>query len=266
MSPRCCDSKLMWQMSRGSYGLYGGWGAKCVPSFIQGVGYLSAYPNWNSPSAMATFRQHPQSGDTIITGCAEAYQDQDPPFATSDNQTNSYAHLFAVWAAEGNAPVQLNIATDVASSQSSPFTVTCSNAGGYPTNPINVFLLEFSDLSGQNQSIVDALTWNAQLTGSSPFSCGSFSTTAINDLIISIYSNFDEPGNNPAGIAPTPGSIPACLGTPNNTCAAQDDSLYLINGISTYTAYATGQYTPIWTGPSPTVMSCASLALKVIGP
>ena len=132
----------------------------------------------------------------------------------------------------------LYVATDVVSSQSDAFTLTCSVGG---PDAINLFALEFSDLAG-SASIVDASASNYQDMPPNPFPCGTLSTTAIDDLIVSLYNSYT--GWSPAGIAPTLGTIPACNSCQGGQCVNQNGVSSEVGGLSVYTADIAGRYTP----------------------
>lgn len=94
MSPHCCDSRLMYQISVGSYGQPGRY---CSPFTVQGTSqypgtaYLTPYPG-SQTYANATFPKNPQSGDTIVAGCLEIHYGNALPTVT-DNQGNSYTEI-----------------------------------------------------------------------------------------------------------------------------------------------------------------------------
>jgi len=266
MTPRCCDAKAMWRISNYEYGqpaLY------CSPRLVQGTGpspgtaYLSPYPG-NQSSVMATFPQNPQSGDTIVAGCLQIHYASAPP-TIIDNQGNSYTQVISWYDPFLNAvPVALYAATDIASPQNPipSFTLTCSSDH---TDTINLFALEFADL-GDAQHLIDyavAEAWGG-IGGSSPFPCGTLSTSSVNDLVTSIYNNASP--DNPVGISPTLGAIPTCYGGQGGECVAQNGSAYEAGGMSNDTASSIGQYSPAWNYGHTSAMSCAAMSLKVIGP
>lgn len=150
-------------------------------------------------------------------------------------------------------------ATQNLSSQSGQFTLKCTSDH---IDTINLFALEFADL-GDSTHIVDNVAIHEGLLDN-PYNCGDLTTTAVDDLIMSIYNNATP--YSPAGLSPTLGTIPPCNGGEGGQCVAQNSSLYEAGGISTYTATSAGQYTPAWNYGHLGPMSCASMALKVIGP
>lgn len=263
MSPRCCDSKVMYTISGGDYGQSGQY---CSPGFVQGVYFLTDY---DTTSVSATFPQPPQSGDTIVAGCEE-YENNVPPMM-SDNQSvgglmNNYnppivstvdPYLDAV-------PVALYVSPDIVSSQTTSFTITCSES--YRT-VMSLFALEYYDL-GSTGNIVDSTGSNESGTsgGADPYPCTTtgLSTSVVNDLIMTIYNNDTDSTN--AGIGPVaPWAIPTCSGNGyGNSCVAQNGQVTVVGGVSTYIA-PMGQYTPAWYGPM-VLESCATAALKPIGP
>jgi hypothetical protein len=293
MSPHCCDSKVMYRMS----GSYGQSGQYCSPILVQGTAMLSLQ---RGLSASATFQQSPQSGDTIVVGCLGSYDDGDT-FSVKDNQqvsglTNTYSNppIVSTYVSLGPpfgepvANAALLEATQVVSSQSQQFTVTCSTVEAYSYT--DVFALEYADLaSGQN---IDAKGKNMDSNGVSPLPCGNLSTTAINDLIVSLYNYnsllvpMDSPASpalHPRGpspdsgaIAPTLGTVPACTGGSDGYCISQktQNDFPQPGGLSVYPQNTPpGPYTESWTAPlcSPeqdciNPMSCVSAAVTVIGP
>jgi hypothetical protein len=80
MSPHCCDSKLMNEMSHGYYGQSANY---CSATFVQGTATL-AFPMQNG-TASATFQHYPQSGDSLIVGCLG--NGFGGSFTATDNQT-----------------------------------------------------------------------------------------------------------------------------------------------------------------------------------
>lgn len=156
-------------------------------------------------------------------------------------------------------PVVLYVATQNRSSQSDQFTVTCT--GDHP-DTIDLFALEFADL-GDSSHILNSANIHQGILDN-PYNCGTLTTTAMYDLIMSIYNNASP--DDPVGISPTLGTIPSCNGGEGGQCVAQNGQAYEAGGISTYTAMSAGQYTPAWNWGGFSAMSCASMALKVIGP
>ncbi len=263
MSPHCCDSKLMYTMNGGAYGRPPG---SCSPLLVQGgttdwpgTAFLTPYPG-SQTYASATFPNPPQSGDTIIAGCLEINYDGVTPIV-SDNQGNgNYQFIVGGYDVLLNAvPVVLYVATQELSSQSGQFTVTCANND---PDTIDLFALEFADL-GDSSDILDSANIHQGILDN-PYNCGPLNTSAVNDLIMSIYNNASP--DNPVGISPTLGTIPYCTGGQGGQCVDQNGQAYEAGGISTYTAMSSGQYTPAWNWGDYSAMSCASMALKVIGP
>jgi hypothetical protein len=282
MSPRCCDDKLMWQMNR-TYGLTGGFNAKCTANFVQGTAYLSAYPDWSNTFVTATFPQTPQSGDAIIVGCMTM---SSGPLTVTDNQRvsdplggehqNTYdAEVSAANGLPpppGDTPVTLFAAADVVAQQyptNSQFTVKCTTNPSLP-DAIDLFAVEYSDVAGW-PDILDNTTSNvSELNGTSPFPCGTVVASQVNDLIVSIYNNWSIYDFDVNGVvASLVGRVPACIGGQDDVCSAQDYSLYEIGGISTYTATNAGGHTESWTGPvslTLPIMDCALMAVRAVGP
>jgi len=266
MSPHCCDSRLMYQISGGSYGQPSRY---CSPFTVQGTSqnpgtaFLTPYPG-SQTSVQATFPKKPQSGDTIIAGCLEINYGSALPTVT-DNQGghNGYQPIvgaYVYYLGHGNiVPVAFYAATQNYSDQSKQFTLTCTS--DHP-DTINLFALEFADL-GDATHIFDS---NAVHQGGigPPYNCGTLTTTAVDDLIMSIDN--DATPYSPAGLSPTLGTIPFCGGGEGGQCVAQNSQAYEAGGISTYTATSAGQYTPAWNYSHGIPMDCASMALKVIGP
>jgi hypothetical protein len=173
----------------------------------------------------------------------------------------------------------------VASSQSQQFTVTCSTV--HDNSHTDVFALEYADLASGYD--IDTIGNNSDPNGVSPLSCGNLTTMGVNDLIVSLYNYnrllvpTDSPAlpsrgisPDPAGIAPTLGTVPACAGGEGNNCISQNNqnNIPQSGGVSVYPQNTPpGPYTESWTAPlcvpgqdciNP--MSCVSAAVKVIGP
>jgi hypothetical protein len=280
MSPHCCDSKLLYQMSYGSYGQPGQY---CSPIIVQGG---SASPGaafldtlWNEPSVSVTFPQPPQSGDTIIVGCEEYLTDS--PTVT-DNQTNSYDLVvqgsITYDGSLGRRPPglssintsQIYAATQIQSPQTpQSFTVKCAKGyqQGEQNDPMNLFAIEVADMGNSFANIYDDGKADGTFgNGISPWPCASMPLTssAHNDLVATLYQT--DSINNPANISPTLGTIPFCNGGQGDSCVAQNGSIYLVGGMSQDTAQNPGSYTPAWNSPISQTMLCISTALKVIGP
>lgn len=296
MSPHCCDSKLMNQISGGSYGQSAN---NCSPILVQGTANLQANPS--NIAASATFQQNPQSGDSIVVGCLGG--EDALTFTVTDNQqvsgvqnsynppiVQTYIPYQCDWPYDFDscAAASLFQANQVVSSQSQsqPFTVTCTIASGEDSY-IDVFALEYADL-GSPPNIDGPVGLNTNLLGVSPLACGSLSTSATNDLIASLYSYniqfLPEPGTPlpqySTDIAPTLGNVPACPGGEGGYCIS---STYVqgeynspqAGGISVYPNNTPSVYTPSWTSstscppnepPCVLPMSCVSAAIQVIGP
>ena len=289
MSPHCCDSKLMYQLSGQQYGAN-----SCTPILVQGTAALGQF---TADSLNATFQQSPESGDSIVVGCLGSGSG---PFTAKDNQSvdgitntytgngsnpiaSTYVQPPGYWQAVALATLRL--ANQVVASQSESFTVTCSGNG---SSPMDVFLLEYADL-GSGANLDGAPGTNTDPNGVSPLSCGSLTTTADNDLVTSLYnfnklfipthdatSHSPQSGEAPAdsdGIKPTLGTVPPCPGGQGENCISQNTDLQA-GGVSVFPQNThPGPYTETWTAPlcmpgdnciNP--MSCISAAIKVIGP
>jgi len=262
----------MYQMN----GSYGQSAYHCSPLVVQGTNQLpgTAFvdPYWPGGStATATFPQPPQSGDAIVVGC-ESTLYAPPPGNASDNQSNTY--LLVEYGSEpAGGSTQLFAAPDVVSSQSLPFTVTCTETP-VEGNNVNMFALEIADLGSGSltnmTNLVDSVasySWDPQPTEVPCTPPGTFLTTSrFNDLIMSVY-NADC--DNPANFVPTPGAIPACIGGSGNTCSSTNIDVAWPGAISIYTAPSPGQYLPEWSCNvlgDQTSDDCSVMALKPIGP
>ena len=131
MSPHCCDSRLMYQISGGSYGQSGQY-CSALPvqgtSDSPGTAFLTPYPG-SQTYVNATFPKNPQSGDTIIAGCLEINKGSALPTVT-DNQgsKNSYQSIVGDYNHNFNSlPVALYAASQISSPQSGQFTLTCTS-------------------------------------------------------------------------------------------------------------------------------------------
>lgn len=298
MSPHCCDSKLMNEMSHGYYGQSAN---NCSATFVQGTAATSQQQVNSQP---VTFQQPPQSGDSIVVGCLGEYATS---FTVMDNQAiqgqcnqgacNTYNGVVSVDVtlpppAVGTiAETALLITSQEVSSQSQPFTVTCSTASGGP-GYISAFAVEYADLGTWSNLDGSPMT-NTSQTGVSPLSCGSLTTSATNDLISSLYNWNQFPliqsdrqplaaalGEAQAprvmppdsctpqyNAATTPGTIATCSGGNGGNC------IFGNSGVSQYPMNTPGQYTESWTAwldpagcQAINPMACVSAAFKVIGP
>jgi hypothetical protein len=304
MSPHCCDSKLMWQISGMQYGQSANY---CSATLVQGTAATSQ--QWVS-SQPATFQQPPQSGDSIIVGCLAEYGTS---FSVMDNEQiqgycnqgscNTYNPEISVNvpppppAGGFVAETSLSEATQAVSSQSQPFTVTCSTSSlGSTPGYISVFALEYADL-GSGYNLDGMPQSNSSPAGMNTLSCGSLSTTPYNDLIASVYNwqilvvpqdatdphpPTTAPAKTKPALAPvpadscapqgssttTPGTIPACSGGDGGNC---------VLGYSGFSQYPLdtppGPYTESWTAwlcppgcQCVNPMTCVSAAFTVIGP
>ncbi len=282
MSPHCCDDKLMWQISGGSYGQSADY---CSATFVQGTAKLS--PS-SGNVATATFQQYPQSGDSIVVGCLGS--GDTTSFAVMDNQQNAYnpapgASTYVPLPPPWSSPAAdsfLLSAPQVASSQSQSFEVTCT--GTSDSTLIDVFALEYADL-GTGNRLDGAGQSNSSVDGELLLSCGNLSTGSVNDLIASLY-NYNTiyvPSDSPVSadpqvavndLAPTLGTVPPCPGGQGGYCIAQPTSplQYQPGGMSVYPQnMPPGPYSEAWAAPlcigncfNP--MSGVSAAFEVIGP
>jgi hypothetical protein len=255
--PVCCDKKRLYTMTSGDYGQYD----PCAPVAIQGRAYLDVDDaSWARNSVTATFDTRPDPGNSIVVGCINAnYKGSD--VTITDSSGNSYVSLVSGSIGFGYAPVALFSASQIQSDY--PLSVTCT-LPGTAQDIMNIFALEVSGLS-TTLTAVDA-TGSAGWGGvgiTSPLACASLTTTATNDLVVSLFNSFTS--DSPASVSPTSGSFPTCSGGDGSVCAALDGSIYEVSALAIFLASSTGTQTPGFNAPTGDEAACSAVTIKALG-
>lgn len=122
-----------------------------------------------------SFGSPPTVGNTIVVGVSG----NNSTGGCTDNQSNTYTKQFT----DAGALAKVEVFTAPVSTSSGTFTVTCGTVGfTYYT----MLATEFSGLN--NASIFDSSASGAENT-TSPFDCGTITTTNASDMLFSVLEN-----------------------------------------------------------------------------